>query len=133
MAGMIQAIRAGLAYFALVFAVAFLLGIVRTLWVAPILGATNAVLVELPVMLAFSWFIAQWLVPRMAIKFTAEQLMMGATAFATLMIAELGLAVLLLDQTVVIWFGELFGIPGILGLLGQIGFGAMPVLAGRRI
>lgn len=133
MAGMTRAIRAGFAYFALVFAVAFLLGIVRTLWIAPELGATNAVLVELPLMLAVSWFVARWLVPRMAIGSAAEQLMMGVTAFATLMLAELGLAVLLLDQTFAIWFGELFGIPGILGFLGQIGFGAIPLLAGRQI
>ncbi|WP_147291745.1 hypothetical protein [Sphingorhabdus pulchriflava] len=130
---MTKAIRAGLAYFALVFAVAFLLGTVRTLWIAPALGATNAVLVELPVMLAVSWFIARWLVPREAINSAAEQLTMGVTAFATLMFAERGLAVLLLDQSADLWFRELFGIPGILGLLGQIGFGAMPLLVGRRI
>lgn len=132
MAGMTQAIRAGLAYFALVFAVAFLLGTVRTLWIAPALGTTNSVLVELPMMLAVSWFIARWLVRRMAIKSDKEQLTMGVMAFVILMLAELGLAVLLLNQTAGIWFGELFKLPGILGVLGQIGFGLMPLLAGRR-
>lgn len=130
---MTHTIKAGLAYFALVFAVAFLSGIVRTLWIAPELGATNAVLFELPVMLAVSWYIARLLVLRMAIKSFIEQLIMGATAFAMLMLSELGLAVLLLDQTAAIWFGELFEIPGILGFLGQIGFGVMPLLVGRRI
>jgi hypothetical protein len=133
MAELTQTIRAGLAYFALVFAIAFLLGTVRTLWIAPALGATNAVLVELPVMLAASWFIARWLVRRMAIKSVKEQMTMGVTAFATLMLAELGLAVVLLNQTAAVWFRELFGLPGILGLLGQIGFGLMPLLAGRRL
>jgi hypothetical protein len=83
-------------------------------------------------MLAVSWFIARWLVRRMAIKSDKEQLTMGVMAFVILMLAELGLAVLLLNQTAGIWFGELFELPGILGLLGQIGFGLMPLLAGRR-
>ena len=46
-------------YFVIVFSFAFAMGIARGLVVAPRLGEFSAVLLEIPVLLAFSWFIAR--------------------------------------------------------------------------
>ena len=48
---MIQLLRVGVLYFAVVFAVGFVLGTIRTLWVVPALGARVAELTEAPIML----------------------------------------------------------------------------------
>ncbi len=49
--GMRHASRLGLAYFAVIFGLGFLLGTVRTLLLEPRIGALPAVALELPVML----------------------------------------------------------------------------------
>ncbi len=48
-------IRAALRYWLGIFALGFVLGTARTLWLEPMLGAVPAVTLELPVMLAASW------------------------------------------------------------------------------
>ena len=55
-------LRAAIAYWAVVFALGFVLGTVRTLWLAPAIGVTVATAVELPIMLAASWWAAGWAV-----------------------------------------------------------------------
>ena len=52
--------KAGVLYFALVFAAGFALGTMRTLWVMPRLGARTAELIEQPVMLGVSILAARW-------------------------------------------------------------------------
>jgi len=46
-----QALKAGVLYFALAFAAGFMLGIVRTLWAVPRVGVRVAELMEAPIML----------------------------------------------------------------------------------
>uniref|UniRef100_UPI001969E8F8 hypothetical protein n=1 Tax=Sandarakinorhabdus rubra TaxID=2672568 RepID=UPI001969E8F8 len=81
----------GLRYFAGVFAVGFALGTIRTLWLAPAIGELAAVAVELPVMLAASWWWCRRLLARRPLD-TAGRAVMGGTAFLWLMAAELGLS-----------------------------------------
>lgn len=50
--------RAALIYFALVFAVGFLLGPLRVLWLEPWFGKTIAVLLEAPLLILAMWFAA---------------------------------------------------------------------------
>ena len=57
-------LKAGMAYFAIVFGAGFALGAVRVLWVAPRLGARAAELAEMPIMLAVVVAAARWLVRR---------------------------------------------------------------------
>jgi hypothetical protein len=47
-----QVLKAGAVYFAVMFAVGFVQGTIRTLWVVPRFGARTAELMEMPVMLA---------------------------------------------------------------------------------
>ena len=75
------------AYVAAVFAAGFVLSVLRTLVLVPLLGELGAVLVELPVILTIAWLVCtrilrRWrLLPRAAAA-------MGAIAFLLLMLAE---------------------------------------------
>ncbi|HSF62739.1 MAG TPA: hypothetical protein VLA78_00005 [Paracoccaceae bacterium] len=125
-------LTAALAYFALVFAAGFALGTARVLLLAPRLGETGAVALELPVMIALSWLSASWVLRRRPLPPGAPRLAMGAVAFALLMGAEAALAVLAFGQTPAAWAAALATPPGALGLAGQILFALIPWLHGRR-
>ena len=118
-------IRSALAYFAGVFALAFCVGVGRTLWLAPRVGPFVAVLAELPVILMASWWWSRHLLRRRPLTRRADALAMGAVAFALLMAAECSLAVLLAG-TAAGWLAALMTPAGLLGLVGQLGFAAMP-------
>ena len=83
-----QGVKAGAAYFAVVFAAGFVLGTVRVLLLIPRLGALTSVLLELPLMLAISWMACGWALRRFRVPpRIPPRLTMGATAFALLMLA----------------------------------------------
>jgi len=126
-----QSIKAALAYWGAIFALGFVLGTVRTLWLAPGIGETGAVLVELPVMLVASWLAAGAFTRRFGIASAGQAAAMGLLAFALLMASEAVLAVLL-GQGLAQWLGAMTRTPGALGLAGQAVFAIMPVLAVRR-
>jgi hypothetical protein len=128
---MATGIRAGLAYFALIFALGFLLGTIRTLWLLPAIGPIKAVLVELPLMIAASWLAATWLVGRFEVATGNPRIVMGALAFALLMAAEAALGILAFGETLPQWTASLFAVPGIFGLAGQLAFAAMPLCVRR--
>ncbi len=119
-------VKAGLAYFLIVFAIGFVLGTIRTLWLAPMIGPFPATLIELPIILTASWVVSGLLINRMQIAAVdRDRLMMGAVAFGILMVAEalLGLAFgrLLADQ-----WSALQQPAGLAGLAGQALFGLIP-------
>src|SRR5208282_1609756 len=62
-----QVVKAGVLYFALVFAVGFVLGAIRTVWVVPHVGTRTAELMEMPIMLAVTIVAARWIVLRLAV------------------------------------------------------------------
>lgn len=121
-----NALRAAIAYWAVVFALGFVLGTIRTLWLAPAIGLVPATLAELPFMLGASWWASGWLVRRFAIATAREALAAGALAFALLLAAECGLAVGLIGQTPGEWLADLRQPHAMLGLGGQIAFALMP-------
>ena len=86
-----QIFRAGVLYFALVFAVGFVLGTIRTLWVVPRLGSRTAELIEAPIMLGVSIFSARYLIRRLLFPATwLRRLASGAVALALMLVAEFG-------------------------------------------
>lgn len=89
---MIRIIRAAVQYWAVVFAFAFVVGVGRTLWLAPWVGAAWAVVLELPLVLGASWLAARTLTRRHGITSRRQALAMGALAFALLLLAEALLA-----------------------------------------
>ena len=123
---------AAVAYWAVVFALGFVLGTVRTLWLAPAIGLVPATLAELPVMLGASWLASGWLVRRFAIVSTGAGLAMGGLAFALLMAAECALAAGLIGQTPGAWLTGLAQPHALLGLGGQVVFALMPWWRVRR-
>lgn len=82
-------LTAALTYLGVVFGIAFLLGVVRVVWIVPVLGLRNAELAEQPVMLVVIFLAARWIVHRLCDQFTRlEILSVGLIAFALLIIAE---------------------------------------------
>ncbi len=123
---------AGLAYWAMVFALGFVLGTIRVLWLAPLTGLLPATLMELPVMLGASWLASGWLVRRFAIASAGEALAAGGLAFALLMAAECALGVAMMGMTPAQWFAEFHQPHALLGLAGQVAFALMPWWRTRR-
>lgn len=123
--------RSAFVYFVAIFALAFVLGVARTLIVAPATGETAAVLLEIPVVLAASWVVARRLLRGRGFAL-GQRGVMGGVAFALLMVTEAALAGVLRGQSVGQWAQDLATPLGLMGLAGQIGFAAMPALAGRE-
>ncbi len=99
---MSRTLKAGSAYFLLVFAAGFALGVVRELWLAPWLGAIAAELLEMPIMLAVVVVSAGWTVRRFALpKTLTARLGTGALAVAWLLFAEIVLVIGLRGMTLV--------------------------------
>ena len=117
---------AGAAYWAAVFAFAFVLGIGRTLWLTPQIGALAAVLCEVPLTLAASWWAARRLSAQFGIAGRGEALSMGLVAFVLLMAAEVTLARVLLGQSPPRWLYAQTSAAGAVGLTGQVVFAMMP-------
>jgi hypothetical protein len=123
---------AAAAYWAVVFAGAFALGVARTLWLAPRIGALAAVACEVPLTLALSWWAARRIMARWGVTERGPALAMGLIAFTILMLAELALARLLTGQSPGQWAAGLTTPAGVLGLGGQVLFALMPWwVAGR--
>jgi hypothetical protein len=119
-------LRAAIAYWAVVFALGFVLGTIRVLWLAPQVGMLPATLIELPVMLGASWLASGWLLRRFEIAGGGEALAVGLLAFVLLMAAEYALGVGMMGLTVGQWLAD-FGQPhAAVGLTGQIVFALMP-------
>lgn len=124
--------RFALTYWAALFALGFVLGTIRVLWLAPMLGESAAVLAELPVMLGASWLWARRLLVRQPLASAGQALAAGALAFALLLGAELVLGVVAFGQSPAEWLAALGRPPGTLGLAGQLGFALIPWAARRR-
>jgi hypothetical protein len=126
---MTAALRAGALYFAIMFAIGFVLGTIRVLVVIPRVGDTNAVLLELPLMLALSWFACAWLVRRFAVPNEfAPRLVMGGVAFALLMVAELGVSVFGFGRTPAEHLARYQVLGAQLGLTAQLVFALFPLI-----
>lgn len=126
---MMRSGNAGVAYFLIAFTAGFLIGAVRVTLLVPQLGMLGAVLIELPIMLAISWVTCRWVIARYAVADTMiDRLAMGAVAFALLMVAELGLSVMLFNQTVMDHLITYTTAAGGIGLSMQIAFALFPLI-----
>lgn len=130
---MAHAIAGGIFYFLLVFGAGFLLGTVRIPLLAPRVGETAAVLIELPAMLAISWVACGFVLRRLRVPAApAARLAMGAVAFALLIAAEATLAAAF-GGTPASFLLSLQSAPGALGLAGQFAFAVFPLARRARI
>lgn len=123
------AAKAGIAYFAAAFAAGFALGTVRVLLVEPVFGELPAILAETPLMLAVSFVLARAFVARFAVAPTiGARLAMGGLALALLLLAEAGVGIGLIGQTLPEHLSGYLGARGAVTLFGQGLFGLMPLL-----
>lgn len=121
----------GIAYVAAVFAAGFVLGVLRTLILMPLLGELTAVLMELPVILSIAWLVCTRILGRWPLLPPAA-LGMGAIAFLLLMGAEAGLSTLLAGRSLAEHLALYAQLPHLVGLAGQLAFAFFPWIQARR-
>ncbi|KAF0114744.1 MAG: hypothetical protein FD150_1383 [Rhodobacteraceae bacterium] len=122
---MVPVVKAGVAYVSAVFAVAFLIGALRVMLIAPRTGPLLAVALEVPLILALSWLVAGRVLRRWPLE-AGQRLATAALAFALLMALELATA-LAFGQTSGDFLTAMTTPAGALGLAGQIGFALIPL------
>ena len=128
----VQIVKAGLAYFALVMGVGFLLGMVRVPFLVPRLGERMAELIEMPVMFVVIGLSARFVVTRFALPPTASvRLQVGFVALALAVCAELLLAVALQGQSVRAYIASRDPVPGSVYLVMLGLFAFMPLILAR--
>jgi hypothetical protein len=126
---LIRPAGAGFAYAILTFAVGFALGTVRVLLVVPRMGPTVAVFLEVPVILAASWWISRLCIARFKVsRAVAARLVMGVVAFLVLMLAEVTLSALLFGRSVTGYLASLTTPAGAIGLAAQLAFAGLPLI-----
>jgi hypothetical protein len=129
---MTRAFLAGTIYFAVLFAIGFVLGTARVMLVAPRLGEIGATVLELPFMLIASWIVCGWAIRRW--KIPAEvgpRALMGAWAFALLMGAETLLGVVGFSRSLPEQLAAVLAPSGLMGLAAQVAFALFPLLRWR--
>lgn len=128
-----RVLAAGGGYFCLVFAIGFVLGIVRVLWLQPWLGVRNAELAELPVMVWASAQVAIWTcrVCRVPAQ-SGPRLAMGAIGLSLLLAMELLLVPVLRGQTLPAYFAARDPLSTIAYALALLAFALWPWWFARR-
>lgn len=127
-----QLIKAGLAYFALVFGAGFVLGGLRVSFLVPHLGERIAELSEMPLMFVVIVIAARFIMRRFAVPFSiAARLSIGFLALGLLLAAELLLAVFLQDRSLADYFASRDPVSGSVYLAMLLLFALMPALIGQ--
>lgn len=126
-----KALAAGAAYAGLAFLAGVVLGIARTIIVAPAVGPLAAVLLEAPVILLVSWFACAWSMRRFAVPANhASRLATGSVALAVLLGLELALA-LAFGRPLARVLADYATSAGQVGLVAQLAFALVPLVQGR--
>lgn len=124
-----QALKAGVLYFALVFAVGFVLGAIRTLWVVPRVGTRTAELIEMPIMLAVAILVARWTVLRLSVPMIwSARFRMGCIALVLMLIAEFGFVLWIRGLSIKEYFAARDPVAGAAYYLMLVVFAIMPRL-----
>ena len=122
-------IRASFLYFALVMGAGFLLGSVRVLFVVPHLGERWAELAEMPIMAMVIFVAAGYILRRYPeVQTRGRALVVGFTALALSVSAELVLAVVLQSQSLAEYLASRDKISGSVYLAMLVVFALMPRL-----
>jgi hypothetical protein len=129
----IQVLKAGAVYFAVVFAVGFVLGTIRTLWVVPRFGAITAELMEMPVMLAVTIVEARRTVLRLSVPMMwSARLEMGCIALVLMLVAEFGFVLWIRRPSIKGYFATRDPVLGAAYYLLLMMFAIMPLVVARR-
>ena len=128
-----QMLEAGAFYFALVFAVGFVLGTIRTLWVVPSVGTRKAELTEMPVMLVVTILAAHWTVLRLAVQpMLSARIGMGCIALVLMLVAEFGFVLWIRGLSIKEYFSTRDPVSGTAYYAMLVVFAAMPMLVSKK-
>ena len=126
---MLKTIRPGLLYFGLVLGTGFLLGMVRVPFLVPRLGERWAELAEMPIMAVVIFVSAGYVLKRYpVIRTHGQALVVGLLALTLSVVAELGLAMVLQDQTLSDFVASRDRVSGTVYLALLLVFALMPRL-----
>ena len=124
---------AGAVYFLLLFALGFVLGTIRVLFVVPQIGQFLAVIAEVPVMLTAAFLICRWTVQRWHVPpKTAIRWGMVLWFLALLIVFETLLGIAIFGRMVGEQWAAFGAPPGIVGLLAQFVAALLPVFIGAH-
>ena len=128
-----RALKAGVIYFLLVFAVGWVLGPIRELWAVPHLGRVAAMLSETVIMLLAMIVAARWVIRWFDVPRTLlATISMGPVALALLAPAEIAGVVWVRGLSLQGYFASFLTAPGVIsGLVMFLLFAAMPTLVTR--
>lgn len=128
---MMRILLTSIVYVVAVFAAGFVLGVLRTLVLAPLLGALWAVLLELPVILTVAWLVCTRILRRWPLAPPAAA-GTGAIAISLLMLFEASLSNLLAGRSLAEHLALYAQLPHQVGLAGQLVFAVFPWIQARR-
>jgi hypothetical protein len=124
-------LRAGTLYFALAFAVGWVLGPIRELLVIPPFGRMAGYLFEVPLMLIVMVLAARWVVRRFVVLEFSPRMAVGLVALGLLLIAEVSATRWLRGLSLSEYLASFRSLPGTISLVLFLLFAAMPVLVAR--
>jgi hypothetical protein len=128
-----QTLRAAIVYFAIVLGTGFVLGVIRVPLLVPRMGERWAELAEMPIMAAVIFTAAGYVLRRVPeIASHRRALATGVMALAMMVAAELGLAVVLQDQTLSEYIGSRDRVSGSVYLALLLAFAVMPRIRLQR-
>lgn len=124
----------GAAYFVVVFAFGFLLGVVRSLWLAPLVGERWAELIEIPIMLVVIYLAVRSLSRRfsLAAHGRAVQAGVGILGLILLLAVEIGFVLQLRGLSLAQYIEGRDPVSGSAYALSLLLFAAMPLLVSGR-
>ena len=126
---MTRVIKAGAAYFAIVFGFGFVLGLFRVPILVPLLGQRIAELIEFPFMLAAIYFSARWVVRRYALFARLDiALLTGIFAAVLLLAVEFSVILWLRGMTISEFLAERDPVAAAVYYFAVAMFAAMPAI-----
>jgi hypothetical protein len=127
-----RALKAGVVYFLLVFAVGWVLGPIRELWAVPQFGRMAAMLSEAVILLIAMTVTARWVVRRFEVPRTLfDTLSIGLIAIGLLFPAEIAGVVWVRGLSFQEYVASFVTGLGVISLVMFLVFGAMPTLVTR--
>lgn len=123
----------GAAYFAIVFVLGFLLGILRVMWLEPLIGTRYAELAEMPLMIAASYLSARFLLSRTTRPLSrAGAVWLGVVALGLLLLFELTVVVAIRRLPITGYIGTRDYVSGTAYLISLMLFALMPMFVVTR-
>ena len=123
---MSRELKAAILYVLAAFGLGFLLGPIREFLLVPAMGRLAALLVELPVMLGFCWWIAPRIIRRCGVPPGEARLRMGFAALSLLLALEFFTGVALRGWDLQAWLTDFARAPGLVTLLAYLIFALLP-------